>query len=162
MVYGKGYLLNCTWKDNKKMYNIWSSIIRRCYCKNHVRHNDYTKVCERWLCFDYFIEDVIKLDGWDLEKFEKGEIQLDKDFKQFDFKIKIYSPETCVWLDKTENNKLQSRHCYKFRAISPNGEVKIYNNQHECARENNLNVGNINRCLKGKRKSHYKWRFEYI
>lgn len=162
MLYGKGYMKKATWKDNQRMYNIWAGVLRRSFDKNHNRYKESISVCERWLCFDNFISDVKKLDGWNEEKFLKGEIQLDKDTKQFDITNKIYSPETCIWLSKDENNSLQSSRCYSFKAISPYGEVLIYNNQHKYARENNLNVVSINKCLKGTRKSHKGWKFEAL
>lgn len=162
MVYGHGYKINATWKNNEQMYNIWSGILRRCFDEKHNRYKETTKICERWLCFDYFLEDVVNLEGWDSEKFKLKQIQLDKDKKQFDNNVKIYSPNTCMWLDKNNNNELQSSHCYKFKAISPNGEIHIYTSQHKCARENNLQVSSINKCLKKQRKHHKQWTFEKI
>lgn len=162
MLYGKGYMVNANWKDNKKLYNVWAGILRRCFDKNHNRYRDNINVCERWLCFDNFIEDVKTLEGWNEELFFKSEIQLDKDSKQFNYDEKIYSPQTCVWLTKDRNNELQSNHCYQFKAISPSGEEFIYTSQQKYARENGLDVSSINKCLKGKRKSSKGWTFQTI
>ena len=61
-------------------------------------------VCERWHRLDYFIEDIVNLPGYDKNKFENGEIELDKDM--IDYQKKEYSPETCSLLTHSENNRI--------------------------------------------------------
>lgn len=159
-----GYRIKATWKGNERFYNIWNRMLARCYDEKHNRFNAYKNVtvCERWFCFDYFIEDVKTLEGWDKELFQEKIIQLDKDLKQMNEKNKIYSKETCIWLDKRENNKFQMNHVRKFKAISPSGIEYIYYSQHECAREHELCNVCICKCLNGGRKTHKKWRFTYV
>ena len=159
-----GYLGNSTWKGNEHEYNIWKSMIRRCYCKKHIRYNNYknTEVCERWKCFEYFLQDIPKIDGFDKDKFNKHLLQLDKDFKQKGKINKIYSVDTCIWLDKKVNNSYQPNHCKAFKMIDENKKEKIYYSQNKCAKENNLQVPLINFCLKGKRKTHKGCQFIYI
>lgn len=159
-----GYKIKATWKGNEQFYNVWNGMLKRCYDSNHVRANSYknVQVCERWHCFDYFLEDVKQIEGWNEEEFKNKTIQLDKDYKQPNQEIKTYSKNTCMWLDKKKNNKFQSHHMKDFKAISPNGVEYKYNNQHECAREHNLDNISICACLKGKRKTHRGWKFQYI
>jgi len=159
-----GYLGNSTWKGNEHEYNIWKSMIRRCYCKNHIRYKNYknVEVCERWKCFEYFLEDISKIDGFDRNKFNKHLLQLDKDFKQKNKINKIYSIDTCIWLEKNINNSYQPNHCKMFKMISKDGKEKIYYSQNKCAKENNLQVSLLNLCLKGKRKQHKGYQFTYI
>ena len=157
-----GYLGNATYKGNEKLYSVWKSMIRRCNCEKHIRYHCYknVSVSERWMCFEYFLEDVRQIENWDEQKFLNNELQLDKDYKQAGKEQKIYSKDTCVWIEKHQNNIYQPNHCKKFKMIDVDGNEKIYLSQHQCAKENNLNVSLINQCLKNKRKTHKSYKFE--
>ena len=101
-----GYLGNATYKGNEKLYSVWKSMIRRCNCEKHIRYHCYknVSVSERWMCFEYFLEDVRQIENWDEQKFLNNELQLDKDYKQAGKEQKIYSKDTCVWIEKHQNN----------------------------------------------------------
>ena len=158
-----GYLGNATYKGNEKLYSVWKSMIRRCNCEKHIRYRCYknVSVSEKWMCFECFLEDVRQIENWDEQKFLNNELQLDKDYKQAGKEQKIYSKDTCVWIEKHQNNIYQPNHCKKFKMIDVDGNEKIYLSQHQCAKENNLNVSLINKCLKNKRKTHKAYKFEY-
>ena len=66
-------------------------------------------VCERWHRFDYFLEDIQKLDGYNLfiNNIKPHGIHLDKDTKGNG--SKIYSPETCIFITNKENVKEANR-----------------------------------------------------
>ena len=103
--YGVGYIGRASSNEyNKKAYKKWDSMLSRCYNKNNIEYNNYggngVTVCDRWLCFEYFLEDLIKIDGWNEEDFINGKLQLDKDKKQPNKKYKIYSLETCCLINK--------------------------------------------------------------
>ena len=92
-------------KNNKSMYNRWSGMIRRCYDRNYTEYINYgdkgVTVCERWKRFDYFLEDIVKLPGYeDMINNPHIKYQLDKDILQQGIPInqKVYSPETCIWV----------------------------------------------------------------
>jgi hypothetical protein len=161
-IYGIGYRVNASWKNNERLYNVWMGMLKRCYDKNCNRYRAYgnigIKVDKRWHCFDNFVEDAIKLPGWKEESFLNGQLQLDKDYMG----QKMYSRYSCIWLPKELNNALQLSHAKAFKAISPDGTMLLSNNQRRLAKEYNLNLANMNRCLKGLRKSSKGWRFEYI
>ena len=93
--------------ESRRLYYTWRNMIRRCYDKNYSKYKWYggkgVTVCDRWLRLDFFIEDVVKLPGYDPEKFENNEIELDKDI--IDYKQMIYSPETCSLTSHAENNR---------------------------------------------------------
>jgi hypothetical protein len=103
-IYDVACLGNCSYTKNKKLYFIWNGMIRRCYDKKHKGYKSYggkgVRVCERWLCFEYFLKDVVKLDGFDLEKFNNSKIKLDKDLKSYlgGKENNIYSFKNCIWL----------------------------------------------------------------
>ena len=109
-VAGIGYLGKASRANQpRKYYDLWRNMIHRCY--NPKRH-DYGRyggkgitVCERWHCFEYFLEDIALIDGWNKEKFENSKIQLDKDKKQFNIphNQRVYSKDTCEWLSPEDN-----------------------------------------------------------
>lgn len=158
-----GYLGNAKYKGNEKLYSVWKSMIRRCNCEKHIRYHCYKNVSisKDWMCFENFLEDVKHIDNWNEQKFFNNELQLDKDYKQIGKEKKVYSKDTCIWIEKNTNNRYQPNHCKKFKMIFPNGKEKIYFSQHYCAKENNLSTSLINKCLKKERKTHKSYKFEY-
>ena len=112
-VYGVGILGYSEPTINNKMeYKIWSHMLERCYdtkCHHYFMYGEvHVTVCERWLRFDYFLEDLPKLHGYDKELLDQGKIHLDKDYKQFGLYPweKEYSPETCIFLPERINCQL--------------------------------------------------------
>ena len=95
-----------------KEYRKWHGMIERCYNPNDSHYNSYggkgVTVCERWLNFTNFFNDIHHLPGYDHYKFQNGELELDKDLKQFNqTECKVYSPETCVLIPKNVNEALR-------------------------------------------------------
>lgn len=109
-VAGIGYLGNASrTNQSRKYYDLWRNMIHRCY---NIKRHDYNRygakgitVDARWHCFEYFLEDIKELEGWDENKFINSEIQLDKDKLQFDlpYNQRTYSKNTCIWLSVEEN-----------------------------------------------------------
>ena len=95
-------------------YNMWLSMINRCYNPNDQRYNIYgalgITVCSKWLCFEYFLEDLPLIDGYELWLNNRGKYQLDKDYKQMNLpkNKRVYSLETCCFLSNSENSRLAS------------------------------------------------------
>ena len=85
-------------------------MIARCYNPKNPSYKTYGNigitVCERWKRFDYFLEDVKQLPGYNYDKLINGEIVLDKDC--IDRTKKTYSPETCSFISRSENTKESS------------------------------------------------------
>ena len=96
-------------KQHRKLYVVWTNMIRRCY-DEEVRekcptYKDVT-VCEEWHNFQNFA-------GWFEENWKEymnSEWHLDKDVLYPD--CKIYSPETCCFLPREINNAF-NRHTSK-------------------------------------------------
>lgn len=96
---------------DKPMYKRWTGMLDRCYNPEHHRYNAYgakgVTVCERWKRFDYFLEDIVKLPGYqDMINNPSVKYQLDKDILQqgVPSNQKVYSPETCKFLPEIQNN----------------------------------------------------------
>lgn len=92
---------------NKSMYKRWSGMLARCYDPDNHRYNAYgakgVRVCDRWLRFDYFLEDIVNLPGYqEMINNPNRKYQLDKDILQQNVPTnqKVYSPETCMFVQK--------------------------------------------------------------
>ena len=147
-----------------KVYLLWYNMNSRCYNKEHPRYKDYggkgVYVSDRWKNLNYFIEDLDRIDGFDLKKYLSGDLALDKDLK--DRNNLEYSLENCSFVSMQENNKVKPNQQLKFLATNPDGDTFECFNQSEMARKHNLSQSKISECLKGKRKTHKDWIFKCI
>lgn len=147
----------------KPYYAVWHDMINRCYNQNNKRAGAYSTVFvdDRWLVFENFYNDCKEIDGFDEELFVLGKLVLDKDIKQRYSRSKIYSKDTCVWVDKHTNNRIQDGQQKPFVAISPFGKEYHSYNITDFAREHGLNRKNISAVLHGRGKTVHGWRFSY-
>lgn len=108
-IFGVGCIGNGHKKGNKSLYNRWLCMLTRCYDESSTNYIAYgakgITVDHRWHCFEYYLEDVVTLEGFDKNLLEKGLIELDKDFLQINESKsnKLYSKETCMWVSKQLN-----------------------------------------------------------
>lgn len=84
------------------LYRVWSAMIERCRNKNSAHYHNYggrgVKICEEWVgSFEQFYNWAIP-NGW-----ERG-LELDKDTNGNGY---LYSPETCCFLTKKQNNRFK-------------------------------------------------------
>ena len=110
-VYGIGCIGYANPNLNHSMYKRWVDMLARCYDSKNHRYNVYgakgITVCERWKRFDYFLEDISKLPGYqDMINNPDNKYQLDKDILQQGTPAnqKVYSPETCMFVPQILNN----------------------------------------------------------
>lgn len=112
-IYGVACLGNVKRVDYPKEYAIWTQILSRCYNKNNKAYRNYggnnVTVCDRWLCFDNFLSDIRKIDGFDEYRFYNERLELDKDVKQRGNTVKVYSLETCTFVTTSENCSRENR-----------------------------------------------------
>lgn len=100
MIYGVG-INDIKGGSNKyhpdyKIYDIWQSMIKRCYNKeyqNKFPHYKDVIVCDEWLYYSKFRE-------WAKNNYIEG-YQLDKDI--IGGNLKIYSPDTCAFVPQIIN-----------------------------------------------------------
>lgn len=104
--------IGCVGKPEKyltKHIDCWHGMLSRCYNKNDRRYNGYggigVSVCDRWLCFEYFLQDIKLLPNYDKWLNTYNEYQLDKDVLQSNIpkNKRIYSPQTCMFISKIDN-----------------------------------------------------------
>ena len=154
-VHGIGYLGEAGPQHNLKAYTCWAGMLERCYTKASLAvrptYKDVT-VCSEWHCFSVFLE-------WFNSNYIEGYV-LDKDKNAKDGGAKIYSPETCVFIEAGENSKIANSKNWKV--VSPEGQIFLINNLHEFCREHSLDAGTLSKVARGKRTHHKKWKAENI
>ena len=152
---------------NHKIYQTWQNMLKRCYSeKEHKKYPTYKgcTVCKRWLLLSNFIEDYKMIDGYNENKFFKGELCLDKDIKS-NGKNKEYSLENCLWVTNAENVRQATKtrdNSYLYGRTGENHSnsvkvaqydkqenlIKIWNGSHEIKRELGINQGNVIACCR--------------
>lgn len=144
-------------------FHRWSAMVSRCYNKHDINYKNYggrgVKICDEWLVFENFYNDLYMIKGFDKSKYIKHEIELDKDICGFS---KIYSLATCQFVSLAVNRKYKRNNIQPFVAISPNGKRFVFNTQTDCARDLNLIARSIGKCLHGQLKHHHGYIFEYL
>lgn len=107
---------------NYKVYIKWYNMIQRVYSeKYHEKEMTYInstlQLEMHWL--SYFVKHFKEIEGYDEEKFLKGELELDKDIKS-NGTNKEYSIENCMLVSKSENSKQANKtRVYKKGKDSP-------------------------------------------
>jgi hypothetical protein len=168
-MYGVACIGNASCSQNYKIYSIWNAMIQRCYNSNSTGYDNYGEkgvtVCERWLCFEFFLKDITKIDGYNEEKFLCGELHIDKDLKQQNIQKEqmVYSLNTCSFISKTKNVELANKQRQKeFEAVSPKGDIYLSINVSKFSRDHNLTSSSVGHVLNGKRNHHKGWEFRYL
>lgn len=101
---------------HKREYSLWKGILYRCYGsgrrKNVKRVYGGVTVCNRWLSFRNFLEDIPNLNGYELWRLCNN-MHIDKDI--LSGSTKVYSPKTCHFVTPQENSK----HVKRFKVSKP-------------------------------------------
>ena len=160
-----GYLGNIS--HNHFLYNRWRSMMCRCYSETDKDYMRYGAkgiyVSDDWHCFENYVNDVVKLEGYDEIKVRNKELSLDKDILSNNDN-RCYSLETCSWVTTFENNKEQFNRNHKYfegTRIS-DGYKDISKSPIDFARKYGLNNDLVSNCLRGNGKTHKGWKFSYI
>ena len=143
--HGVGCIGNASCYD--PAYRLWSNMMSRCYNTTNKSYINYgakgIKVCDRWLCFENFLNDLPKVDGYSNWVNMPGMYKLDKDFKQQNMPEcqKVYSPETCCFLSNQDNIALsdQSTHFMGLEQLS-SGKFRV----RAIVNSNKYNIGLFN------------------
>lgn len=153
--------------NNTREYVLWHSMLERCYSdKYHERKPTYKdcSVCDRWLVFANFLEDLPLIEGYELWRDNPNSgVSLDKDSKVQG--NKVYSLDTVKFISRSENSRERMKRCNpnqpkKVMAISlTEPKVLVFKSMSQ-AEKFGFNNGAISQCCQGKRKSHkgYKWK----
>ena len=149
-------------------YSVWHGMLQRCYSERwHDRYPSYkdATVCERWLCFANFLEDLPLIEGYELWRDNPNQrISLDKDIKGDG--NKIYSLQTCVFVEQHENVMESVERCGRKTVgkfigenVKTGEKTQVFNSLCEAQEVMGIHKSGIGLCLRGKRKtaSGYKW-----
>lgn len=97
------------------LYTVWDSMIQRCCNSNNRQYRDYggrgVAVCREWR------ESYKVFHDWAIDKWKTG-LQLDKDSMFKRGEGKLYCPEFCSFITRSENQRKNRRN----RVIEFNGE----------------------------------------
>lgn len=156
---------NVNTREYSHEYKIWQNMIYRCYMPTDKSYQFYgakgVTVCDRWLLFENFVNDIKLIPGFDQELFDNHQLRLDKDVLS-DPNNKVYSPTTTVFISDLDNQKIRtydynSKH--KKFAIYPDGHVEQIFHMGDFCKKNNLHRQNVTLCLAGKQKSTKGFKF---
>lgn len=94
---------------NKKLYQLWNAMHNR--CDKHKNYKD-CYVCEKWMSLKNFIEDIQKIDNYNLWKEhiydKRNPYELDKDIKSNGIN-KCYCPDECIFILQKDNVKQSNK-----------------------------------------------------
>lgn len=129
------------------LYEVWSSMIFRCYNSASCRYDVYggagVTVCDEWLCFATFLKDAQELPNFMYKVQYPSLYQFDKDYLQQNVpkENRVYSKNTCVWLYYKDNNLLKvldhkDNYCGSYKNEITTGDtdalIEAYNNSNAC------------------------------
>lgn len=131
-------------KVDKKIYNLWYQMLRRCYDEEQLSRDKgkaylNCKVCEEWLSYSNFEKDIKTLPGYDNWVKQSGYC-LDKDTVIPG--NKVYSKNTCCFISSAENIRdIHKRkpevmeHLHELRKtgyiLTKDDEILIFNSEKE-------------------------------
>lgn len=177
MIYGKGINdMPYGWAKenelNRRIYRCWSSMIKRCYYEKYQQINPTYKgcyVCERWLKLSNFVEDISKIENYELWitgfNKKKNPYELDKDIKSNN-KNKCYCLEQCQFVLQKDNGSKAHKGIHNsnlgflVERYTLNGELIDIKYNYEFV-EMGFDSGAISNCCRKKRNKHKGFIFKY-
>jgi len=135
--------------SNTKIYNVWASLMTRCYNKKSPAYKWYgargVEVCEEWRhSFENFFKDM-----GDRPSENHSIDRIDNNGN--------YEPCNCRWAS-WETQADNKRGMKEFKITSPEGRDIIVNNVAKFCRNNGLNYFSIKAVMAGKIKSCRGWK----
>ena len=146
----------------QRLKRVHYTMVRRCTVPGSTGYDNYgakgVTVCEKWLDFEGFLDDVDKIPGFDEDRYVSDKLSLDKDRE---WGNKLYSLETCRFLTPEENNTIKPNQQYQIVGYSPEKVTYHFHSANAFAKEHNLNYTSIIKCAKNETgQIHHKgWQF---
>jgi thymidylate synthase len=128
-------------KEGSIFKKTWEGMISRCYNKNDIGYHDYggkgVYVCDEWLYFPNFEQDVKNLANYKLKEQDPKKYVLDKDTIGDGF---CYSPKSCQWVTQQENGLAKSNKLY---TVEKDGKIYQFNNPSTFCKEQGISNKNF-------------------
>jgi len=147
-------------KEGHFLSKTWEGMIARCYDPNSIEYPNYgacnVYVCDEWLEFERFKEDVKLLHNWDLKEQNPREYVLDKDGLGTGY---CYSVESCQWITHRENANLKSEKVY---TVEKANVIYTFSNPATFCREQGISDKNFSDLWTGKKNAKKRNGFKLI
>lgn len=130
----------------RKEYDAWKNML---YRVNYDSAYTDVSVCDRWLVFENFLEDIPKLKNYGQWLTSLGATwALDKDIKYKG--NKVYCPSACMFVTTSDNSKaVPFKIVNRYEATNKDLRVKlIFCNQRKFSNDYGLNYKNVSRAIK--------------
>lgn len=142
-----------------KLYKIWKHIKQRCdnpNCKSYKNYGGRGIIYNiSWSKYENFKRDMIIKYISSIKKYGKAGLSIERKDVNGN-----YCFDNCIFIPHFQQGSNTRKNRW-FKASSPDGRQFISKNQVWFARDNGLLDTGINRCLRGRGKSHKGWTFEY-
>lgn len=119
---------------NEREYTTWRNLIYKCYKEGTVSYDYFggkgVTINERWLCFEYFLQDIKKIDGYDESQYLDKQLELDITAKVW-YKDKTeieVGLDTCVFFNRKLGYKSKRKKFNHERDIGVKC-IKVKNNE---------------------------------
>lgn len=142
-----------------KLLNQWRQMIQRCYNTKNSSYSNYggngIYVSNRWLVFEYFLQDIQEISGWENKLENWGSYDLDKDILDKGY----YGKDSCLWVTKSDNAN-NTKQNYFFDAYAPDGtEYKNILGINRFCKKYKLKTKNVEASIINNTLTHNGWKF---
>jgi thymidylate synthase len=147
-------------KTSNPLGKTWEGMMARCYDKNSTSYSNYggrgVSVCDSWLQFKSFADDVILLPGWDDKISSEQRWVLDKDRRGDGF---LYSPATCMWVTDETNTEISEKFRYTVRK---DGIDYDFTNISKFCNDNGIDAKNFSDLWTGNKNAKERYGFQFV
>lgn len=120
----------------QKEISLWRGVIDRCYnlsSPNYVYYGALgITVCDEWLCCEKFINDIPFVHGYDLNLFQQGLLELDKDISNGNNNAQ-YNLENCQFVSRQTNHNEMMRRRKQRTSSKYTGVTKLNDGKWQCS-----------------------------
>ena len=147
-------------REDSRFYKIWGDMKQRCLNKNNISYHHYggrgITVCEDWIPYQGFYEDMWKSYCEHVEKYGVEQTTIDR----IDVN-KGYNKDNCRWATRSEQNvNTRNKKTYIATNLTTGEEIEFVNCVQFC-KDNYFNRSAVLECLAGRFKKHRGFSFRY-
>lgn len=168
-VHGVGFIGNIV-PYTPKAYNLWYNMMSRCYNPLHPNYHQYggigISVSPIWHSYEMFAKTINYVDGYEYW-LKESDYEIDKDY----YGSKVYSPSTCIFLDRQYNVMLgTTSECIEVDGTlyhcARHATQKLFGNTHSYAseqwRKGKKYRGTVGKYVPIQSRPGYNWRYRRV